>query len=137
MDDPNGGIGTLTNSLYRACFILSKDAGVMTSEHHQFFPHRYDYVNKAAETTAGITHYEFDYDDSYLYKQKYLSSSYKSSTSGSLVLLPTAENINIRFDAGGGGLHDNDEWDFKNLKVRLALVDETYPTPISLNGTLI
>jgi len=137
VDDPNGDIGTLTNSLYRACFILSKSASVMTSEHHQFFPHRYDYVNKAAETTAGITHYEFDYDDSYLYKQKYLSSSYKSSTSGSLVLLPTAENINIRFDAGGGGLHDNDEWDFKNLKVRLALVDETYPTPINIAGITV
>ncbi|MBQ3354080.1 MAG: InlB B-repeat-containing protein, partial [Bacteroidales bacterium] len=137
VDDPDGGIGTLTNSLYRACFILSKSASVMSNEHYQFFPHRYDYVNKAAETTAGITHYEFDYDDSYLYKQKYLSSSYKSSTSGSLVLLPTAENINIRFDAGGGGLHDKDEWDFKNLKVRLALVDETYPTPINIAGITV
>ena len=137
VNDPDGGIGTLTNSLYRACFILSKDEGVMTSEHHQFFPHRYNYHNKAAEQAANITHYEFDYSDSYLYEQKFINSSYNSSTSGSLVLLPTAENINIRFDAGGGGLHDHDEWDFKDLKVRLALVDETYPTLINMAGITV
>ena len=138
IDDPNGGIGTLTNSLYRACFILSYSptGSVMSDPHYQFFPHRYNYVDKAAEIAANITHYEFDYNNSHLYEQKYLSSSYKSSTSGSLVLLPTAENINIRFDAGGGG-DDHDEWDFKDLKVRLALVDETYPTLINIAGITV
>ena len=138
VDDPNGGIGTLTNSLYRACFILSysPSGSVMSDPHYQFFPHRYNYVDKAAEIAANITHYEFDYNNSHLYEQKFINSSYNSSTSGSLVLLPTAENINIRFDAGGGG-NDHDEWDFKNLKVRLALVDETYPTPINIAGITV
>ena len=138
VDGPNGGIGTLTNSLYRACFILSysPSGSVMSDPHYQFFPHRYNYVDKAAEIAANITHYEFDYNNSHLYEQKFINSSYNSSTSGSLVLLPTAENINIRFDAGGGG-NDHDEWDFKNLKVRLALVDETYPTPINIAGITV
>ncbi len=138
VNDPNGGIGTLTNSLYRACFILSysPSGSVMSDPHYQFFPHRYNYVDKAAEIAANITHYEFDYNNSHLYEQKFINSSYNSSTSGSLVLLPTAENINIRFDAGGGG-NDHDEWDFKNLKVRLALVDETYPTPINIAGITV
>ena len=138
VNDPDGGIGKLTNSLYRACFILSYSptGSVMSDPHYQFFPHRYNYVDKAAEIAANITHYEFDYNNSHLYEQKYLSSSYNSSTSGSLVLLPTAENINIRFDAGGGG-DDHDEWDFKDLKVRLALVDETYPTLINIAGITV
>ena len=138
VDDPNGGVGTLTNSLYRACFILSysPSGSVMSDPHYQFFPHRYNYVDKAEEITAGISHYEFDYDNSHLYQQKFISNSYKSSTSGSLVLSPTAENINIRFAAGGGG-NDHDEWDFKDLKVRLALVDETYPTLINMAGITV
>ena len=127
VDDPNGDIGTLTNSLYRACFILSKSANVMSNSHYQFFPHRYDYHNKAAETAANMTNYEFDYDDSYLYKQKFLNSTYQASTSGSLVLPANTNYIKVRFDAGGGGT-DHDEWDFKNLKARLALVDATKPT---------
>ena len=126
VDDPNGDIGTLTNSLYRACFILSKSANVMSNSHYQFFPHRYDYHNKAAETAANMTNYEFDYDDSYLYKQKFLNSTYQASTSGSLVLPANTNYIKVRFDAGGGG-NDHDEWDFKNLKARLALVDATKP----------
>ena len=138
VDDPDGGVGTLTNSLYRACFILSysPSGSVMSDPHYQFFPHRYNYVDKAAEIAANITHYEFDYDNSHLYQQKFKSNSYNSSTSGSLVLSPSAENINIRFDAGGGG-NDKDQWDFKDLKVRLALVDDTYPTLINMAGITV
>ena len=129
-DDPNGGVNAPVNSLYKACFILSKKASVMSNAHYQFFPHRYNYHNKAEEKSANITHYEFDYDDSYLYEQKYKATSYQASTSGSLILSTSTDKINVRFDAGGGGT-DHDEWDFKNLKVRLALVDATAPTVFS------
>ena len=135
-DDPNGGVNAPVNSLYKACFILSKSASVMSNAHYQFFPHRYDYHNKAAEQAANITHYEFDYADSYLYEQKYKATSYQASTSGSLILSTTTNNIHVRFDAGGGGT-DHDEWDFKNLKVRLALVDATAPTVISSSAIAV
>ncbi|MBP5643926.1 MAG: InlB B-repeat-containing protein, partial [Bacteroidales bacterium] len=125
-NDPNGAVNAPSTSLYKACFILSYDpsGSVMSEAHYQFFPHRYDYVDMAAEQTAGITHYEFDYDNSHLYQQKFRTTSYQASTSGSLVLAPTVNNLNVRFDAAGSG---GDTWDFKNLKVRLALVDATKP----------
>ena len=126
-DDPDGKVNAPSTSLYKACFILSYDpsGSVMSDAHYQFFPHRYDYVDLAAEQTAGISHYEFDYDNSHLYQQKFRTTSYQASTSGSLVLAPTVNNLNVRFDAAGSG---GDTWDFKNLKVRLALVDATKPT---------
>lgn len=128
-DDPNGGVNDPVNSLYKACFILSysPSGSVMSDAHYQFFPHRYDYLDKAAGTNANITHHEFDYANSHLYAQAFKSDSYRASTSGSLVLLPTVSSLKIRFDAGGGGT-DHDQWDFKDLKVRLALVDDTRPT---------
>ena len=135
-DDPNGGVNAPVNSLYKACFILSKKASVMSSAHYQFFPHRYDYHNKAEEKSANITHYEFDYDDSYLYEQKYKATSYQASTTGSLILSTSTDKIHVRFDAGGGGT-DHDEWDFKNLKVRLALVDATAPTVFSSSAIAV
>ena len=69
-NDPNGAVNDPSTSIYKACFILSYDpsGSVMSDAHYQFFPHRYDYVDKAAETSAGITHYEFDYDNSHLYQ---------------------------------------------------------------------
>jgi len=135
-DDPNGGVNDPVNSIYKACFILSKKASVMSNAHYQFFPHRYNYHNKTEEQAANITHYEFDYDDSYLYEQKYKASSFQASTSGSLILSTTTNNIYVRFDAGGGGT-DHDEWDFKNLKVRLALVDGTAPTVLNTSAIAV
>ncbi|MBP5797268.1 MAG: BspA family leucine-rich repeat surface protein, partial [Bacteroidales bacterium] len=126
-DDPDGAVNAPSTSIYKASFILSYDpsGSVMSDPHYQFFPHRYDYIDRAAEQTAGISHYEFDYDNSHLYQQRFKATSYQSNTSGSLVLAPTVNNLNVRFDAAGSG---GDTWDFKNLKVRLALVDATKPT---------
>ena len=126
-DDPDGAVNAPSTSIYKASFILSYDpsGSVMSDPHYQFFPHRYNYVDRAAEQTAGISHYEFDYDNSHLYQQRFKATSYQSNTSGSLVLAPTVNNLNVRFDAAGSG---GDTWDFKNLKVRLALVDATKPT---------
>ena len=129
-NDPNGAVDDPSRSLYKACFILSYNpsGSVMSDTHYQFFPHRYDYVDKAAETSAGITHYEFDYDNSHLYQQKYKSATYNAPNNGALNLTTYVKNLNIRFDAAGSG---GDNWDFKNLKVRLALVDEVRPSPVA------
>ena len=124
-NDPDGAVNTPSTSLYKACFELSYTGGYITSEHHQFFPHRYDFVNKSAEQNAGLTRYSFDDGNTYLYEQEYKSNSYNASTSGSLILAPTVNNLNIRFDAAG---NSDDDWDFKDMKVRLALVDATAPT---------
>ena len=131
-DDPNGAVNDPSLSIYKASFILSytPSGSVMSDAHHQFFPHRYDYVDKAAETSAGITHYEFDYDNSHLYQQKYKSSSYNAPNTGSLSLVPTVNKLSIRFDAAGSG---GDTWDFKDLNVRFALVDAKAPTIIPSN----
>ena len=127
-NDSDGTVGTPSTSIYKACFILSYNpsGSVMSDDHYQFFPHRYGCVDRAAETTAGIDISEFDYDNSHLYLQRFKSNtpSYKTNTSGSLVLSTTVTNLNVRFDAAGSG---GDTWDFKNLKVRLALVDSVPP----------
>ena len=107
-----------TKSLYKAAFILTKNEDVCTSWKYQAFPHRTD------DHTSST---EFDHSDSYLYAQAFKSNtpSYRATTSGSLVLAPTVNDINVRFDANGGG---DDTWYLKNLKVRLALVDTKAPT---------
>ena len=134
-NDPNGAVDTPSTSIYKACFILSytPSGNVMEDDHYQFFPHRYDYADKAAETSAGVSHYEFDYNNSHLYEQKFRNNtpSYRTSTSGSLVLATSVNNLNIRFDAAGSG---GDTWDFKNLKVRLALVDTASPVMLTASA---
>ena len=117
--DDNGKIteGPET-SLYKACFELSKTKPkYVTEDHKMFFPHK-----------SNSTHYsasEFDYSDAYLWQQAFKSSSYSTTNSGSLVLKPTVNNINVRFDAAG----DNDDtWYVKDLKVRFALCDSNAPT---------
>lgn len=119
--DGKDGDGKIDNgpstSIYKAAFILTKTENVYSSGYKfQAFPHKSDdtYNNR-----------EFDYSDSYLYQQKFQSASYRAENSGSLVLSPTVNNINVRFDANGSG---DDTWYVRNLKVRLALCDATSPT---------
>lgn len=137
-NDPNGKVNNPSTSKYKACFILSYDpsGSVMSDPHKQFFPHRYDYVDKAAEQAANITHYEFDYGNAHLYQQKFKSNnpSYQATNSGSLVLNTSVNNLNIRFDAAGSG---GDDWDFKDLKVRLTLVDGTAPTVLNSSAIAV
>ena len=129
-NDPNGAVNTPSTSLYKACFILSYDpsGSVETDPHTQFFPHRWDYADRNAQYSGnGWNWQEFDYDNAHLYEQEFKSAtpSLRAENSGSLVLAPTVNNINVRFDAAGSG---GDDWYFKDLKVRLALVDATAPT---------
>ena len=121
--DPDGAVNDPSISIYKACFELSK-SGVTTSPHYQFFPHCQDYVNKEAEQAAHLTHYSFDYDNSYLYQQKFVHNGYRALTSGSLILSPKDMYIYARFDAAG---KYDDDWYFADLKLRLALVDATTP----------
>ena len=118
--DPDGGVNTPSTSLYKACFELSKASGsypkIVKTDHYQAFPHKTD---SHTSTT------EFDYADAYLYAQAFQSTSYRATNSGSLVLEPTVNNINVRFDANGD---NNDTWHIKNLKVRFALCDTTGPS---------
>ncbi len=121
--DPDGAVNDPDISTYKACFELSK-SGVTTSEHYQFFPHRYDYENKEAEVDANLSHYEFDYDNSYLWQQKFNSNAERPSTTGSLVFKPYNNHFYVRFDAAG---NYDDNWYFKNIRARMALVDQNAP----------
>ena len=132
-NDPNGAVNTPSTSLYKACFILSYDpsGSVETNPHTQFFPHRWDYADRNAQYSGNSWNWqEFDYDNAHLYEQEFKSAtpSLRAENSGSLVLAPTVNNINVRFDAAGSG---GDDWYFKDLKVRLALVDATAPTVLN------
>ncbi len=132
-NDPNGSVNTPSTSLYKACFILSYDpsGSVETDPHTQFFPHRWDYADRNAQYSGNSWNLqEFDYDNAHLYEQEFKSAtpSLRAENSGSLVLAPTVNNINVRFDAAGTG---GDDWYFKDLKVRLALVDATAPTVLN------
>lgn len=132
-NDPNGAVNTPSTSLYKACFILSYDpsGSVETNPHTQFFPHRWDYADRNTQYSGNSWNWqEFDYDNAHLYEQEFKSAtpSLRAENSGSLVLAPTVNNINVRFDAAGSG---GDDWYFKDLKVRLALVDATAPTVLN------
>ena len=123
-NDPNGGVNTPSTSIYKACFILSysPSGSVESNYHKQFFPHREDNKDYADYTSSSYN--EFSYSNQHLYAQKFKSDSYKAANTGALVLSPTVNNINVRFDAAGD---DADTWGFQNLKVRLALCDPTRP----------
>ena len=107
--DSNGKIDNgPTNSVYKACFELSNNSN---AEGKAYFPHR------------GTTTSEFSLSTGKLWQQKFNSDDYNGS--GAIVLNPTVGNITTRFDAGG----DNDDtWGYKDLFVRMALVDATAPT---------
>lgn len=132
-NDPDGAVNTPSTSLYKACFILSYDpsGSVEKNPHTQFFPHRWDYADRNAQYSGNSWSWqEFDYDNAHLYEQEFKSAtpSLRAENSGSLVLAPSVSNINVRFDAAGSG---GDDWYFKDLKVRLALVDATAPTVLN------
>jgi uncharacterized repeat protein (TIGR02543 family) len=107
--DPNGKVNDPTNSVYKVCFELADGSN---AEGKAFFPHR------GTDTT------EFSLSTGKLWQQKY-KDGYAAGSSGSVVLPVTTPYITTRFDAGG----DNDDtWGYKDFFVRMALVDDTYPT---------
>ena len=128
--------GDITNgpsvSLYKACFELSKSGGHEANDHHQFFPHKTDCHKRGEESSNTIT--EFAYFDTYLYKQAFKSeSNNRPSEAGALMLAPTVNTINVRFDAAGDR---DDTWYVKDLFVRLAIVDKQTPRIITNSITV-
>ena len=109
--DPDKSVNNPVNSVYKTCFELSTSSN---AEGKAYFPHR------------GTTTSEFSLSTGKLWQQKFKSDDYNGS--GAIVLDPTVGNITTRFDAGG----DNDDtWGYKDLFVRMALVDGTAPTIIN------
>ena len=118
--DPDGNVNTPSLSLYKACFEFD---GIYDKKMHQFFPHRYDYMNRA-EGNQDESYTEFPSENTLLYAQKFRNNNYRASDAGALVLDPTVEKLTVRFDANGKG---EDTWGFKNLTTRLALCDKEQP----------
>ena len=119
--DPEGSVNDPVNSVYKTCFELSDGSN---AEGKQYFPHRYNYANKTAETNAGIDITEFSQTNGKLWQQKF-KSGYQALNSGSLIFDANTSYITTRFDAGG---KDNDTWGYKDLFVRMAFVDASAPT---------
>ena len=131
--DPDGNVNTPSKSVYKACFILSYNEDVCSNSRPWFFPHRYDYVDKAAHraafpslTPAEIP-YEFSITDNHLYKQLFNTGdwNYRASNAGALLLNVYNHNITIRFDANGSGA---DTWYYKNMFIRYTIADVRAPT---------
>ena len=124
--DPEGSVNDPSNSVYKTCFELSDGSN---AEGKQYFPHRYSYANKTAETSATIGITEFSQTNGHLWQQKF-KSGYQATDSGSLIFDANTSYITTRFDAGG---NDNDTWGYKDLFVRMALVDATNPTKSAIS----
>jgi len=131
--DPNGSVNDPAYSVYKACFELKEGSGVYSGEGKMFFPHRFDYTNRAAGglngTGASQTNAwtEFPLAESKLWQQKF-KSGYRDNNTGSVVLDPDVASITTRFDCAGS---DDDTWGFKDLYVRMGLVDATAPTVLN------
>jgi hypothetical protein len=117
--DPDGAVNDPVNSIYKACFELSTASN---AEGKAFFPHRYS-------TATGTN--EFSLSDGKLWQQAFKSSSYQTSTFGSLIFDANVANITTRFDAGG---KNDDTWGYKDLFVRMALIDQIAPTVLAVSA---
>lgn len=129
--DPEGSVNNPVYSVYKACFELKEGSGVYSGEGKMFFPHRFDYANRAAGGLFGTSQTsswtEFPLAESKLWQQKF-KSGYRDNNTGSVVLDPDVTSITTRFDCAGS---DNDTWGFKDLYVRMGLVDATAPTVLN------
>ncbi len=129
--DPNGSVNDPAYSVYKACFELKEGSGVYSGEGKMFFPHRFDYANRAAGGLFGTSQTsswtEFPLAESKLWQQKF-KSGYRDNNTGSVVLDPDVASITTRFDCAGSG---DDTWGFKDLYVRMGLVDATAPTALN------
>lgn len=126
-EDPNGNVNTPSKSLYKACFEGYKGSTLIADKEYKwFFPHRYDANNRAGASQTAA-HSEFPDANSYLWQQAFQSHdpSYRATDAGAFVLDLDTQNLTFRFDARGSG---DDTWMFKDLFVRLAVLDNTAPT---------
>lgn len=134
-EDKDGEVTTPSISLYKACFEGYKGSTLIADKEYKwFFPHRNDAHNRA-EGSQTAAHSEFPDENSYLWQQAFQSHdpSYCATDAGALVLDLATQVLAFRFDARGSG---KDTWMFKDLFVRMAVLDNTAPTlldsPVSL-----
>ena len=129
--DSEGSVNAPAYSVYKACFELKEGSGVYSGEGKMFFPHRFDYANRAAGGLFGTSQTsswtEFPLSESKLWQQKF-KSGYRDNNTGSVVLDPDVASITTRFDCAGS---DDDTWGFKDFYVRMGLVDATAPTALN------
>lgn len=125
--DSDGSVNTPSISLYKACFELAGTGGGDATEYRMFFPHK---NNTASEPLyQGIDYTEL-YGSTLLSEQKFKNDSYRAENAGALVLSPTTQTISVRFNARGSG---NDDWQFKNMFARLAIVDVKKPELVNVS----
>ena len=124
--DPEGSVNNPVNSVYKTCFELSNNSN---AEGKQYFPHRYNYANKSAETSASIGITEFSQTNGKLWQQAF-QSGYQATNSGSLIFDANTSYITTRFDAGG---NNDDTWGYKDFFVRMALVDASSPSKLAVS----
>ena len=130
-EDTNGAVNTPDKSLYKACFEGYKGSTLLSDQEYKwFFPHRYD-AHDRTDGSQTATHSEFPHANSYLWQQAFQSHdpSYRATDAGALVLDPATKKLTFRFDARGSG---EDTWQFKDLFVRLAVLDDTAPTLLDI-----
>ena len=118
VQDPNGQVNDPSESIYKACFELSRTGSVVKKDSKMAFPLKSD-------TAEGSAYFGYAYAGLYQQKFKSHTPSYRAEDSGSLVLDPRVETISVRFDASGN--HD-DTWWVKNIFVRMALYDNVAPS---------
>ena len=124
--DDNGTVNTVSTSVYKMCFELNAASGSTDSREHSFMvPHRYDYAKRTDYVNAGLEDYTEVCDSGKMWAQKYRTTAFKASNSGSLVLSPTVNTITVRFNARGSG---DDDFAVKDIKARLAIVDLVNPS---------
>lgn len=123
--DQNGTVATPSTSLYKACFELSKGETHGNKTYPKICTDD-QWMNFPLQSDLTWSYGEFAYSDSYLYRQAFKSENdNRDPKSGAVVLDPSVSQINVRFDAAGD---NNDTWGFKDLFVRLAIVDKKAPT---------
>ena len=126
--DPNGTVNTPVNSIYKACFELKKGSGAYGGSGKWIFPHSSE-VNK--NSYSGYAASEFWLTESWLWKQRFRSESYRADSTlwnNAFVLDPDISALTVRFDCGGEG---DDTYGYRDLCVRWALIDKTAPTVLS------
>ena len=126
--DPNGTVNTPVNSIYKACFELKKGSGAYGGSGKWIFPHSSE-VNM--NNSSGESASEFWLKESWLWKQRFRSESYRADSTrwnNAFALDPDISALTVRFDCGG---KNDDTYGYKDLFVRWALIDETAPTVLT------
>ena len=135
-DDSAGDVGTPDKSFYKETHELAQRGRIEDPNSALYFvPHRFSYKDRATErSNAGQLPFngfsEFSRTDNIMYGQKVKSTDLLANGVGAFSFSPSSvTNLNIRFDGAG---EDDDDWQFRDLFVRMALVDARRPAVTSV-----